>query len=631
MGGLGQLARSLLTRPIPGSLRRFLSPIKVGLDIAAWALALGVASAVRISMTEASLSVGVLLRVIAFASIAQVLLGYWRGLYLGRWRYGSFDEVAGLTRVTMAASIVMIVLERPSRPRTPVSAMLVGTAMALLFMAAFRYCWRLVLELRRRPRETDERVTRLLIFGAGDRGCGIIDDVLGSKNSSYLPVGLIDDDPSKRRLSVRGVQVLGTRRQLAATARNVRASALLVAVAEVSSELMADLLEQADRCNPPLKVKVLSPLESLFGEKATTASIRDLSEEDLLGRHRIETDLDAIAHSIRGKRVLVTGAGGSIGSELCRQLSRFGPDRLVMMDRDESALHGVELSIKGTALLDSPDLVLADLRDRDRIMQMMKEVRPHVVFHAAALKHLPLLEANPGEAVKTNVWGTQAMLDAALAVDVERFVNISTDKAADPISVLGYSKRIAERLTAHAALEAATGTYVSVRFGNVLGSRGSVLTTFKRQIADGHAVTVTDRDVTRYFMLVSEAVQLVIQAAAVGEPGEVLVLDMGDPVRIADVATALLRRSTKSIPIEYTGLRPGEKIHEVLLAIDEDDRRPNHPLITQTMVAPLDPQRTCFIDADAEPAIVVEMLRELCFAIDVDVVERMFEHRRIGA
>ncbi len=275
---------------------------------------------------------------------------------------------------------------------------------------------------------------------------------------------------------------------------------------------------------------MLPPVSELFGGQVGASDIRDVTTADLLGRHEIDTDLEAIAGYLTGKRVLVTGAGGSIGSELCRQIYRFAPARLIMLDRDESALHAVQLAIEGRALLDSPDLVLCDLRDRRAVQEVFTRTRPDVVFHAAALKHLPLLEQHPAEAVKTNVWATLDLLEITAEAGVERFVNISTDKAADPCSVLGYTKRITERLTSHFASEA-RGTYLSVRFGNVLGSRGSVLTVFQSQIERGGPLTVTDPDVTRYFMTIEEAVQLVIQAGAIGRDGEVLVLDMGKPVR----------------------------------------------------------------------------------------------------
>ncbi|MGH3907493.1 MAG: polysaccharide biosynthesis protein, partial [Pseudonocardiaceae bacterium] len=313
-----------------------------------------------------------------------------------------------------------------------------------------------------------------------------------------------------------------------------------------------------------------------------------------------------------------TGAGGSIGSELCKQIYRFAPDRLFMLDRDESSLHGVQLAIEGRALLTSPDLVLCDLRDRDRVEEILTELRPDVVFHAAALKHLTLLEQHPREAVKTNIWATLDLLEITAKAGVKRFVNISTDKAADPCSVLGFSKRITERLTTYFAGITA-GTYLSVRFGNVLGSRGSMLTTFQAQIERGGPITVTDPHVTRYFMTIEEAVQLVIQAGAIGSDGEALVLDMGKPVVIAEVARLMAARSDRRIAIEFTGLRPGEKLHEVLLASDEVDVRPKHPLISHVSVPALEPDEARAIDIAVGNDLLTRDLAELAGVSTGDV------------
>jgi FlaA1/EpsC-like NDP-sugar epimerase len=349
------------------------------------------------------------------------------------------------------------------------------------------------------------------------------------------------------------------------------------------------------------------------------SDIRPVTPADLLGRREAEIDVQVVAGYLTGKRVLVTGAGGSIGSELCRQVRRFDPATLIMLDRDESALHMLQLSMEGAALLDRRELVVADIRDRSRLEEVFEEHRPEVVFHAAALKHLPLLEMHPGEAVKSNVFGTLNVLQVAGDAHVERLVNISTDKAADPVSVLGYSKRIAERLTAWSGTQR-SGAQVSVRFGNVLGSRGSVLTAFEEQIRAGGPVTVTDADVTRYFMTVEEAVQLVIQAGAVGSSGEALVLDMGEPVRIADVAQRLIARSGRPVELIYTGLRPGEKLHECLLGAGEVDVRPVHRLITHVPVPPLAPHQlgaAGLTDRGVREPELVRRMRALAVGRDV--------------
>ena len=363
------------------------------------------------------------------------------------------------------------------------------------------------------------------------------------------------------------------------------ADRLVIAVPSAGAQLIRQLDQTARSAG--LHTFVLPPVSELIGGNATAGQIREVTEEDILGRRPIQTDLSAIGEVLGGKVVLVTGAGGSIGSELCRQIAQFRPSRLVMLDRDESALHAVQLSISGKALLEGDDLELADIRDSERIQEVFESVKPDVVFHAAALKHLSLLEMYPHEAWKTNVVGTLNVLRAAQRSGVGIFINISTDKAANPICVLGYSKRITERLTSEIGRQS-MGTFASVRFGNVLGSRGSMLGTFRTQIEAGGPVTVTHKDVSRFFMTIPEAVQLVLQSASIASDGEVLILDMGDEVRIDDVARRLIERSGKHVDIVYTGLRSGEKLREELLGDGEEDLRPNHPLITQAGVPGVD-------------------------------------------
>ena len=424
------------------------------------------------------------------------------------------------------------------------------------------------------------------MFGAGDAGTALITRLLDEPGAAYRPVALLDDDPDKRRLRVHGIPVRGNRTRMAEVAAVTGATVLVIAIAKASGTVIRDLTARAELCG--LIPKVVPTTTELISGSARIESVRDPRISDLLGRRPVRTDVAAIAGHFAGKRILVTGAGGSIGSELCRQLHQFAPAELIMLDRDESALHEVELSLHGRALLDSDETQLADIRDPRRVREVFERFRPQIVFHAAALKHLPLLERYPAEAVQSNVLGTQTVLEAAAACRVESFVNISADKAADPVSVLGYSKRIAERLTAHMAGQS-DGSYLSVRFGNVLGSRGSVLVTLSAQLKAGGPLTVTHPEVTRYFMTADEAVQLVLQAAVIGGTGEVLILDMGEPVRIADIAHRLSAQSAHPVDIVYTGLRPGEKLADDLLGIGEVDYRPSHPLVRHAQVKPLDP------------------------------------------
>lgn len=512
--------------------------------------------------------------------LAHTLIAAPLRLYQGRYRLGSLDEVQALAVVFLGSGLgVSLGLAILPIPRVvPLSVPLIASVLALVGALACRIAMRLMREGGARPKQAE----KVLIFGAGEAGSQLVQAMLTDPRSPFLPVGLLDDNPNKRYRRVNGVRVIGHRGAMGMAVRRTGATSLVIAMPSAEAALLLELSRLATEHG--LKVKALPGIAELLAPEVGIRDIRDIDLEDILRRRPINTDIDSIAGYLTGKRVLVTGAGGSIGSELCRQIQRFHPGELIMLDRDESALHAVELSLYGRALLDTPRVVLVDIRDAEAITDIFDSRRPEVVFHAAALKHLPMLEQYPAEAWKSNVLGTMNVLEAAVGVGVERFVNISTDKAANPTSVLGQSKRIAERLTARYA-EDATGAFLSVRFGNVLGSRGSVLTTFAAQIAAGGPITVTHPDITRYFMTVQEAVQLVIQAAAIGHGGEALVLDMGEPVRIDDVARQLVSMAPRPVEIVYTGLRVGEKLHEALLGDDEEDVRPLHPLISHIPVS----------------------------------------------
>ncbi|MFP5322543.1 MAG: polysaccharide biosynthesis protein [Acidimicrobiia bacterium] len=517
---------------------------------------------------------------VAMAIALQLGLGMLQGLYLGVARFGSFDEVGGVARSVVTGTALAAFLNRFALDRlVPVSVSLAYGLVALVLMCAMRYLWRLELERRRRPDVATAQ--KVVVYGAGEGGHQIITAMLRNPDSRYYPAALLDDDPQKANLRISNVQVEGPLHALCGVAEKVGADAMIIAIPSADPELVRRADRAARECG--LQLLILPAVDELLGNHLRVSDIRPVTEEDLLGRGHVDTDIESIAGYLTGKRVLVTGAGGSIGSELCRQIHRFAPEELIMLDRDESLLHAVQLSIDGRGQLDTRALVVADIRDQARLCEVFDEWKPHVVFHAAALKHVPLLEMHPDEGYKTNVLGTQNLLDCAADHGVERFVNISTDKAADPVNVLGKTKREAEfRTAAKAAM--ADGTYLSVRFGNVLGSRGSVLTAFREQIARGGPVTVTHPDVTRYFMTVSEAVQLVIQAGAIGGNGEVLILDMGEPVKIADIAGRMVDADGGGIDIVYTGLREGEKLHEVLLAENETGRPGPHLLITHVNV-----------------------------------------------
>jgi FlaA1/EpsC-like NDP-sugar epimerase len=588
----------------------------LAVDAAAWVTGLVAAVWGRYEGAVGSANLAGVAAVALYAVCLQGIIGYALYLYRGRYGFGTFDEVRAVSLTALSTSAILLALDLADPVRVvPASTPIIGGLLAMIPMLGCRYARRLYHE--HRQRRDSRRATPVLLFGAGAAGRDLVRALLRDPGSRYRPAGVLDDDPAKRHLRLAGVPVLGGRQDIAEAVRRTGAGTVIFSVANAEAQLIRDIQRISRQAGTAFKV-VPSLCELLDG-RAAVGDVRDVRVADLLGRRQVEVDLGTVAGCLTGKRVLVTGAGGSIGSELCRQIRRFEPSELIMLDRDESALHALQLSIQGRALLDTPQLVLTDLRDRVAVREVFARHRPEVVFHAAALKHLPMLQWYPGEAVKNNVWGTLNVLEEAGMV--EKLVNISTDKAANPISVLGYSKHIAERLTAHAAT-VNDGTFLSVRFGNVLGSRGSVLTAFSAQVAAGGPITVTHPEVTRYFMTIGEAVQLVIQAAAIGRDGEALVLDMGEPVRIADVARHLADQAATPVDIVYTGLRPGEKLAEDLFGAGEHDLRPLHPLISHVTVPPLDPWRVRQLDPSVPREEVIGELARLSHVDAQDVLPR---------
>ena len=570
-------------------LRRVL---QAALDVAAWFIAFAFAMVLRTEFQPSLVVWGPVLLVSALAGLLQISVGTFVRLYRGRFAYGSFEEVRGVFETVVVTMVVLeIVVDRTGL--LPASRPIMAGVLALVLMLAMRYSVRLVTESRRHPSEQAEPI---IVLGAGDAGRQLIRSIQTNPRSPYRVVAVLDDNPSLANLELSGIRVAGGRDALARVATATGARVVVAALPQASAPLLRSLHKQSRELG--LAVKVVPSLAELPEGTVSVFDVRDINAEDLLGRHAVQIDLTEIGQFLHGKRVLITGAGGSIGSELARQVHKFEPAALGLLDRDENGLHATQLSIQHRALLDDEHTILASIRDPHRLREVFEAFAPDIVFHAAALKHLPLLEKFPSEAAKTNVFGTLNVLQAAQAADVSVFVNISTDKAANPINVLGFSKRITERLTAAVGQES-QGTYVSVRFGNVLGSAGSVLHSFAAQIARGGPLTVTHPDVTRFFMTIPEAVQLVLQAAAIGDDGQVLVLDMGDPVRIADVATNLIDLSGQEMGLLYTGLRPGEKLEEDLFGHGEVDSRPNHPLVSQVAAPPLWPSMLGRLDARA--------------------------------
>jgi FlaA1/EpsC-like NDP-sugar epimerase len=556
------------------------------LDAVSWSVALVAAVFIRYDFDLTPVRWSSFAIVTLATVVVQFPVGWLTNLYRSRHPYGSFDEALALVFTTFATAVLVgvPVLVWGGTLEFPRGAVAIAFPLAVVLMGGIRYTTRLLSDRAVRPAEGTQAT---LVYGAGYLGSTIVRRMLTDGQSAYRPVGLIDDSPLRRRSWIDGVRVLGTGADLAKIAQDTGATVLVVAIARADASLLRKISDEAR--SSYLTVKVLPPLEELLEGKSRLRDLRNINIEDLIGRHPVDTGIEAIAGYLKNKRVLVTGAGGSIGSELCRQISKFDPAELMLLDHDETSLQATQISIRGHGLLDSTDVILASIRDEAALLSIFKDRRPEVVFHAAALKHLPMLEQYPDEAWKSNVLGTWNVLKAAQAVDVATFVNISTDKAANPTSVLGHSKRVAERITAWTG-EQSGMRYLSVRFGNVLGSRGSVLPTIDALIQRGGPVTITHPDVTRFFMTIPEACQLLIQAGGIGEPGEVLILDMGEPVKIVDLAQRMIDLSGQDIAIVYTGLRPGEKLHEELIGSGESDSRPVHDKISHTRVPVMSPE-----------------------------------------
>ena len=572
-------------------------------DMAAWAAAALALVLTRYSLDLSDAQFRLVLVYAGAAMAAQFGLGYVSKLYRGRHSVASFEEATMLAIIVAAIGLVLAVLFAIWGPESYPRVMTFTVPFAaLVLMAAGRFVFRAVTRAVR-PDVDREQV---IVYGAGNAGEQFSRLILGDPDAPFEIVGFIDDDPGKRNLHLSGAKVLGGRSRLVTEAQERGVGTVVLAIPTASRELKREISALADDAG--LRVLMMPSTRDIVSGRASVTNLHELDVTDLLGRAQIQTNLGEIADYLSGKVVLVTGAGGSIGSELARQVHRFGPEELVMLDRDESGLHGTQLSIFNQGLLDTPNMVLCDIRDVEALDKVFADHRPDVIFHAAALKHLPMLEQYPVEGWKTNTLGTLNVLQAAEKYGVERFVNISTDKAADATSVLGKTKRIAEELTAFFAMK--TGhTWLSVRFGNVLGSRGSMLHTFSKQIEAGGPLTVTHPEITRYFMTIPEACELTIQAGAIGRPADVLVLDMGEPVRILDVAKGLIARSGKDIKIIFTGLRPNEKLHEVLFSDDEERTTTSHELVSRVQVPSLNPERLAEVDP-ADPASMERLTQQ---------------------
>ena len=540
--------------------------------------------ALRLDVSELPFYFPAALMMCAVALLVKIPTYYFFGLYRRLWVYASTNELRLITIAVSAASVltsgVMLLLIgfdliKPGMPR---SALGIDWLISLILIGGSRFVLRILAE--QSSTQTNAKTRHVLILGAGDAGALVVRELQKTSQLNLVPVGFLDDDPAKQNHNIYGVSVIGKIDQLEKTLDTKQVDEVIIAIPSAPGHIIR-LVNDVCR-KRGITSRIIPGFYELIGGKVSVNRLREVDITDLLRREPAKIDDRLISSIFGGKRILVTGAGGSIGSELCRQIARWNPTELVLLGHGENSIFEVLQEFKDDFPALNIQAVIADVRDLNRIEKIFKQFQPQVVFHAAAHKHVPLMEANVEEAVTNNVLGTRNVVETATQYNVERLVLISTDKAVRPVSVMGATKRLAE-LTVLDAAQRGNLPYSVVRFGNVLGSRGSVVRTFKNQIARGGPITITHPDMQRYFMIVPEAVHLVLQAASMGTGGEVFMLNMGEQVRILDLAEDLIRLSGlepyRDIDIQITGIRPGEKLREDLLEDGVDFERTDHPEI----------------------------------------------------
>lgn len=600
------------------------------------------AFALRLDTTQIQPYIRTMLIYALAAPTIKLLIFNGFGIYSRFWQYASTDELILLSWAALVGALaqgalflgVQALFPTFLMPGVPRSIPIIDVLVTLVLIAAPRFALRVgALSARRRAKgsEIDGPIQHVLIAGAGEAGVLVLRELRTNPQMGLAPVGFVDDDPAKHGILLQRLRVLGGRESIPELVRAHHIEQVIIAIPSASGKAIREIVDICEAVG--VRARIVPGIYELLGGTVRLNQLRDVEIEDLLRRAPVHTDIAGVTGLLRGKRVLVTGAGGSIGSELCRQILRCEPASLVLLGHGENSIFDIYNELR--QLETSPSApkfstssiapVIADIRFPDRLAAVFAEHRPQIVFHAAAHKHVPLMEDNVADAISNNVLGTRRLLDACMAAGVDQFVLISTDKAVNPTNVMGATKRVAEQMVQATARQ--TGCrYVAVRFGNVLGSRGSVVPFFRKQIAAGGPVTVTHPDIRRYFMTIPEAVQLVLQAATLGQGGEVFVLDMGEPVRIADLARDLIRLSGlepgRDIEIRYTGLRPGEKLFEELFNAGESYARTQHEKIfvccngagpKEDVAVALDTALAALLDAAgrADPAEIRRRLRTL--------------------
>lgn len=504
------------------------------------------------------------------------------GMFSGLWRYTGARDLVALFRSTALSTLIFAVFLVLGGYRSyPRSILVIEFLLTMILVGGLRFGARSLWQLAQSVgQKRDGARLRVLIVGAGNAGEMLLREMQKTHVGHYSPVGFIDDDEAKRGVSIHGVKVLGRIDEAAAFVKSERVDEVVIAIPSVPGKEMRRIVDTVKLAGVP--IRTMPGIDQLISGQVTLNQLRSVNIEDLLGREPVSLDTDSLKALLAGQVVLVTGAGGSIGSELCRQVCRFNPRQLLLVERSEPALFEIHRELHGRHPELDIEALMADIGDVERVRGIFARYRPTVVVHAAAHKHVPMMEWNPGEAIKNNIGGTRIVADAANEFGVQQFVMVSTDKAVNPTSIMGATKRVAE-LYVQSLNQKSKTSFVAVRFGNVLGSAGSVIPIFKEQIAQGGPVTVTDPEMRRYFMTIPEASQLVLQAATIGRGGEIFVLDMGEPVKIVDLARDLITLSglvpDKDIEIRFTGLRPGEKLFEELSTVEEKAEKTRHPKI----------------------------------------------------